>query len=137
MLSARQIYANASRNRVQSFTKSGTSTKSSIREVEPVLPQTAVDSELQSQSPPISPTLTLLNALVSSQKQTIQNFQNEVHDLNVKIESLKQRCNKSEERLLLQSDYDKLKAETMSGYEAGVEFGMTKVRHLNFWACFH
>ena len=137
MLSARQIYAKASENRVQSFTRSGTSTKSSIREVGPVQAQTVVESELQPQSPPISPTLTLLNALVSSQKQTIQNFQTEVHDLKVKIDSLTQRCNKSEEKLRLQSDYDKLKAETMSGYEAGVEFGMTKVMHSNLWACFY
>ena len=70
----------------------------------------------------------LLKALISSQKQTIDNFQKDLHFERNKILELEGQVRKLHAEAKSQADYHSLKKQSLLGFQGGYEKGMSKVK---------
>ena len=124
MLSATEAHKAAVANKVQSFSKGGRSSGPVERP-----PSTAgIGSELtKAEVIRGDPQLDLFQAVISSQKQTIHNFQLDREADRLKIRMLTEKLLKAESMLNSRSDYDTLQEECELGYKAGVTLGQKKV----------
>ena len=127
----REQHKRAMQGRTQSLSKSGRSLTSIPRpETPPDIPCGHTQSVL-SESIGTRLTPDILRALVSSQRMTIDNYQKDRDRNHGKIAELKMKNEELEKLVKSRSDYDKLKAQSLSTFEAGVDVGMSKVNQMH------
>ena len=129
----REQHKRAMQGRTQSLSKSGRSLASITRpETPPDIPIGQIPSvsseSIGSRLPP-----DVLQAVISSQRMTIDNYQKDRDRDHAKISQLKIENEELAKLVKSRSDYDNLKAQSLFTFEAGVDLGMSKVtrmRHL-------
>ena len=127
MLSSREAHKRAVQGKIQTFNKGGRSSGPIAREV--VCSDSSkngvatVIKELNGE--PQHPDL--LKLVISSQKQTISNYQIDRDRDQLKIQKLTAQLAKAEDLIKSRDDYATLQKQCESGYQAGLKAGEHKV----------
>ena len=72
-------------------------------------------------------TIDFLQGVISAQRQTIDNFQKDRDIDQTTIKKLQSERDAALRRLRAQSDYDTIKFQATTGFQAGIDEGMAKV----------
>jgi len=129
MLSSREAYKAAVSGLVQSFDKGGRSTGPVIRPS--ITATTAVEvasTSITAMNANTSKEI-LSQAIISSQRQTIDNYQKDRDADRAKIEMLSAKLAKAEDLARSREDYNELRQQCDQGYQAGIKIGEKNVSH--------